>query len=427
MFFYSTRDKNNHKTVSKAILQGLAEDGGLFVPEYFPQIDLANLDPKLNYPDFATKILQEYFAGDELQSKLADICKSAFNFPLPIQRLNNNTYIMELFHGPTLSFKDFGARFLAECMCRLSKDHSTTIMVATSGDTGSAVASAFHQKPNIEVIVLFPKGKISRRQEQQITCWGDNILALAVRGTFDDCQKIVKQAFSDSWWLKRAHLSSANSINIARLLPQLTYYAYTSWQFFLKHGSKAGYIIPTGNVGNSTAAFWAKSMGFPIREIALATNANRVITDYLLTGKFETKPSITTIANAMDVGNPSNFERLNYLYNSIDSFKANVKAFSVNDEQIRATIIEAKNEFDYIVCPHTATGYFARKKLSDEPWIIAATADPCKFENIIEPIIYEKLPLAPQLQKALTNSPPLEEIDADLKQVQQALMHYIQT
>jgi len=421
MFFYSTRDKNNHKTVSQAILQGLAEDGGLFIPEYFPQINWAELDPQLSYPQFAAKILADYFKDDELESQLGEICQNAFNFPLPVKQLNDNTYVMELFQGPTLSFKDFGARFLAECMTRLSKNRKTTIIVATSGDTGSAVASAFHQKSNVDVVVMFPKGQISQRQEKQITCWGDNILAVAVEGTFDDCQKIVKQAFSDEWWKSRAHLSSANSINIARLLPQLTYYAYTSWQFQLAHNEPAAYIIPTGNVGNSTAAFWAKAMGFPIREIALATNANRVISDYIAQGKFEPKASIATIANAMDVGNPSNFERLSYLFNTWDNFKANVQAISVNDQQIREVIQAVNSQYNYVVCPHTATAYFARQQLSPQKWIMVATAAPSKFETVIEPIIQTKLAVPEQLQILLDKPQYLVETQADIKQVQQAL------
>lgn len=427
MFFHSTRDLNNKKTVSQAILQGLSEEGGLFVPEYFPQINWQNLDKNLSYPEFAAKILTEYFQGDELESQLSDICHNAFNFPLPIEKLNDTTYIIELFQGPTLSFKDFGARFLAECMSRLSKERKTTIIVATSGDTGSAVASAFHAKPNVNVVVMFPQGQISQRQEQQITCWGDNILAVAVKGTFDDCQKIVKQSFNESWWTDRAHLSSANSINIARLLPQLTYYAYTSWQFYLQHGVAAGYIIPTGNVGNSTAAFWAKAMGFPIREIVLATNANRVISDYISNGKFEPKASVATIANAMDVGNPSNFERLSFLHqNDWQQFTNNVQAFSVNDDQIRAIIKEVKDNFNYVVCPHTATGYFARKELSaDKPWIIAATAAPSKFETIIEPIIGEVLPIAPQLQVLLAKPTYKVETNASMQEVQTAFANNV--
>lgn len=421
MLFYSTRDINNKKTVSQAILQGLAEDGGLFVPEYFPQIDWKSFDSTLSYPEFASKVLADYFIGDELEPQLKAICQNAFNFELPVKELNNNTYVMELFHGPTLSFKDFGARFLAECMTRLSKNRKTIIIVATSGDTGSAVASAFHKKQNVNVIVMFPKGQISSRQEKQITCWGDNILAVAVNGTFDDCQKIVKQSFSDEWWTKQAHLSSANSINIARLLPQLTYYAYTSWQFYLNHGEKAGYIIPTGNVGNSTAAYWAKAMGFPIREIVLSTNANRVISDYINTSKFEPKTSIATIANAMDVGNPSNFERLSFLHkNNWEEFKDNVRSFSVNDDNIRKTIKEVKQNFNYIMCPHTATGYFARKELNDQKWIIASTAAPSKFETIIEPIIGEKLIVDAQLQALLGKSSHAVEANPEMKEIQEA-------
>jgi threonine synthase len=421
MFFYSTRDKNNRKSVSAAILQGLAEDGGLFVPEYFPQINLTKLDPNLSYPEFAALILQEYFQGDELADQLAAICHNAFNFPLSIQQLDNSTAVMELFHGPTLSFKDFGARFLAECLSRLSQERPTTIVVATSGDTGSAVASAFYQKPNVEVVVMFPKGQISERQQQQITCWGDNILSVAVKGTFDDCQKIVKQAFSNNWWTTRSHLSSANSINIARLLPQLTYYAYTSWRHWLNQSTSVGYIIPTGNVGNSTAAFWAKAMGFPIREIVLATNANRVLAEYAVTGNFIPKPSVATIANAMDVGNPSNFERLSHLYPSWDSFKQNVKVFSANDEEIRQIIQEVQTKFAYVMCPHTATGYFARKQVNLNPWIIAATADPCKFETIIEPLLATKLPVATQLQTLLNHPAQLVEVNPQIEEVQQAL------
>ena len=402
MLFYSTRDKNNKKTVSQAIVQGLAEDGGLFVPEYFPQIDWKSLDRNLSYPSFAAKILADYFSDDVLEAQLINICQNAFSFAIPLVELNDNTIIMELFQGPTLSFKDFGARFLAECMSRLSKDQKTIIIVATSGDTGSAVASAFHKKSNVDVIVMFPTGQISARQEQQITCWGDNILAVSVNGTFDDCQKIVKQSFNEDWWKQQAHLSSANSINIARLLPQLTYYAYISWQYFLENKQEIGFVIPTGNVGNSTAAYWAKAMGFPIREICLATNANRVISDYISTNKFEPKASIATIANAMDVGNPSNFERLLHLHNNEhDIFTQNVTSYSVTDEQIRETIKEVKQKHNYIVCPHTATGYFVRKKLNDKPWIIAATAAPSKFETVIEPIIEEKIQVPSQLSSLL--------------------------
>lgn len=420
MLFYSTRDKNNRLPLHQAILQGLASDGGLFVPEYFPQIKLNDLDPQLTYAQFATHILKAYFTDDSLSPAVATICHQAFNFPLVFKPLNDNTTILELFHGPTLSFKDFGARFLAQCLGHLNHE-PRTILVATSGDTGSAVASAFHAQPNTQVVIMFPEGQISQRQQQQITCWGENILALAVDGTFDDCQKIVKQAFHEPWWHKRGHLSSANSINIARLLAQLTYYAYSSWQFCLQHQQSVGYVIPTGNVGNSTAAFWAKAMGFPIREIVLATNANRVISHYIDQGKFTPQASIATLANAMDVGNPSNFERLTHLYDTHAEFKAHVRAFSCSDEAIRQAIISAYRQFNYILCPHSATAYFARQKLSTQPWIITATAAAAKFETILEPLLGLQLPLPEQLQALLHKPTHLVKVSATMAAVQQAV------
>lgn len=406
MYFVSTRNKEIRKTLSQAIHHALADDGGLFVPEYLPKVDLQQFTPDLTYPDFAQKILQPFFVDDPLAGKLSQLCNDAFVFPLPLKKINDNTFMLELFHGPTSSFKDFGARFLAECLNVMSAQQKTTIMVATSGDTGSAVASAFYQKSNINVIILYPDKQISDRQQHQITCWDNNILALAVDGTFDDCQHLVKTAFQDSWWQTNMHLSSANSINIGRLLPQIVYYAYSSVQFYHRYKIFPGFIVPTGNLGNATAGYWAKMMGFPIRDIVIATNANKVISDYLDTGEYHPRKSIQTLANAMDVGNPSNFERLQHLFNTHDAFKHNVKAISVNDDEIRQTIKDIYTQYSIIICPHTATSCFARQQLSAQPWIVVATADPSKFETIIEPIIETKVPIAPQL-KALLNKPTL--------------------
>lgn len=421
MYFISTRNAAIPKTLSEAIQSGLAEEGGLFVPEHFPKVDLTQFTTELSYPEFAQKVLQEFFLGDPLDEKLSQLCRNAFTFQVPLSRLSDNTFILELFHGPTSSFKDFGARFLAECLNLLSEKHKSTIMVATSGDTGSAVASAFYGKSNINVIILYPDNKISARQQHQITCWGDNVLALAVDGTFDDCQLLVKSAFQDPWWQRHMHLSSANSINIGRLLPQMIYYAYTSVHFYQRYKTFPGFIVPTGNLGNATAGYWAKQMGFPIREIVLATNANHVIQDYLASGEYSPRPSIATLANAMDVGNPSNFERLHYLFNNFDEFKANVTAFSTNDDDIRKTIKEVYQQYNTIICPHTATAYFARQKLSAEPWIVVATADPCKFDTIIEPIIQAKVPVAPQLQELLDKPTHILKIDNSLLAIQKIL------
>ncbi len=427
MYFITTRDKNTRKSASQAIRSGLAPDGGLFIPEYLPRVDLKKFTPDLSYPEFAAILLQEFFLDDELKDKLPELCNNAFTFPAPLTTINNNTYMLELFHGPTSSFKDFGARFLAECFNVLFEKNKATIIVATSGDTGSAVASAFYQKSNVNVIVLYPYGQITERQEHQIACWDTNILALAVDGTFDDCQHLVKSAFRDPWWQSHMHLSSANSISIGRLLPQIVYYAYSSLQFYRQHQTVPGYIVPTGNLGNATACYWAKEMGFPIREIVLATNANRAIPDYLHTGEFHPRPSISTLANAMDVGNPSNFERLLHLFNTYDEFKKNVRAISADDEDIKVTIKEMFQDYHTIVCPHTATAFHARKQLSELPWIAVATADASKFSTIIEPIIKTDIPISPQLQALLDRPVRIIKVTNTLEDIQATLTHYWDT
>jgi threonine synthase len=421
MKFISTRNSQISQSLSGAIFTGLAEDGGLFIPETFPQINLKYFAAGLSYPEFAEQTLKAFFKDDPLESQLLSICRNAFNFPMPLQTLNNNTFVLELFHGPTSSFKDFGARFLAECLNKISSTDKTTIMVATSGDTGSAVASAFYKKANVNVIILYPNKQVSERQAHQITCWGDNVIGLAVDGSFDDCQALVKAAFKDLWWQKEMKLSSANSINIGRLLPQMVYYAYSSMEFYERTQTAPGFIIPTGNLGNATAAYWAKQMGFPIREIVLATNANTTIPDYLKTGTYQPRPSVSTLANAMDVGNPSNFERLSSLFKSHEIFKNNVSAISVNDEAIKKTIKAIYQNNHMIICPHTATACFARNTLSDKPWIIVATADPCKFETVIEPLIDTKVPVAPALQSLLNRPTQIIEINKTLESIQKVL------
>lgn len=419
MHFFSTRNTNIRKSLSEAILSGLAEDGGLFVPEYFPKVDLKQFSSGLSYPAFAEKVLRPYFADDLLESSLNKICQDSFTFPIPLQQLNETDFILELYHGPTLSFKDFGARFLAECLN--VENQKITILVATSGDTGSAVASAFYRKKNMNVVILYPKGKISKRQEQQMICWGENVLALAVEGSFDDCQRLVKTAFQDANWRKQYHLSSANSINIGRLLPQTTYYAYHSLRFYREHNAAPGFIIPTGNLGHATAAYWAKLMGFPIREIVVSTNANQTISDYIKSGKFTPRASVATLANAMDVGNPSNFERLTFLYPEFERFKQNVKAVAASDEDIRRTIKIIYQEYGVLIDPHTATAFFAREQFADEPWIMVATADPCKFEEIIEPIAGKSIFIPEQMQIMLEKPSNVIIVKPDLDEIQKLI------
>jgi threonine synthase len=420
--YISTRNRINPQTLSAAIMQGLAADGGLFIPQQMPVVDCEMFSAEMTYPEFACQVLTPFFHKDVLASSLPSFCKQAFHFPLPLKDLAPNTFVLELFHGPTSSFKDFGAQFLAQCL-NARTDGKKTIMVATSGDTGSAVASAFHRKENYRVIILYPEGQISARQEQQITCWDENILSLAVEGNFDQCQQLVKSAFKDPYWQSRGGLSSANSINIGRLLPQLSYYAYSALVFFRKYKAKPGFIIPSGNLGNATAAYWAKAMGFPIREIVLASNANRVVVDYLQNEIYQPRPSIATLANAMDVGNPSNMERLNYLFGKLADFKENVQAFSVNDEEIRIVIKAIYDKHGYISCPHSATAFYTRQQLSSKkPWIVVATADPSKFDEVIEPLINSKVPVTPQLQKLLDRPKKIHRIKASLEGIKALLV-----
>lgn len=420
MNYISTRNQSVILSLSAAIQDGLASDGGLYIPEHIPVIDCSIFSSELSYAEFAFRLLKNFFKTDKLFESLATICERTFHFPVPLKKLADNTFILELFHGPTSSFKDFGAQFLSECLNTLA-NCKKTILVATSGDTGSAVASAFYRKLNYRVIILYPDGQVSAKQEHQITCWDENIFAFAVDGTFDQCQQLVKSAFCDPVWQSSEGLSSANSINIGRLLPQVTYYAYNSLKFYRKNGDKPGFIIPSGNLGNATAAFWAKAMGFPIREIVLATNANQVIPDYLNSGNYQPRQSITTVANAMDVGNPSNLERLDYLFDSFSSLKENVTAFSVNDEQICKKIKRVYEQYNYIICPHTATALHVRDQLDKLPWIVAATAAPCKFDELIEPIINIKIPVAPQLQRLLDRPNNIVKVGASLEAIRKMI------
>ena len=384
--YVSTRSVTGDKsTASEAILKGLAPDGGLFIPESIPRIpEDFTLSKGAWYAMY--QAMKPYFEGDELEGDLEEIAKNAFSFPVPFHH-NEGKDTLELFYGPTAAFKDFGARFLAFSMEKLleKRNRDLCILVATSGDTGGAVASAFHNRKHLSVKVLFPKGRVAERQQKQLTCWDGNVESYEVDGTFDDCQKMVKDAFMDS---SLSGLSSANSINLGRLLPQMAYYVYASSLYKEIYGREAVFIIPSGNVGNSTGAFWAKAMGAPIKSIVLAVNANRTIPDYLESGEYSPRPSVETLANAMDVGAPSNMERLFALFPTYDEFSANVSSWSVSDDEIRETIKEEWEENSHIICPHTACGERVRRDhFRDDPTIVVATAHPAKFESIVEPIV----------------------------------------
>jgi threonine synthase len=434
MEFTSTRDPAQKAGFAAALLQGLAPDGGLYVPKAWPGLSPESFGKESDLPGVATHLLTPFVAGDALAASLPAITAEAFNFPAPLVPLDKDGHlsVLELFHGPTAAFKDFGARFLAACMSRLRKpdQRPLTILVATSGDTGGAVAAAFHGRPGIEVAVLFPKGLVSPTQERQLTCWGDNVKSFAVRGTFDDCQRLVKQAFLDPELRQQTELSSANSINLGRLLPQAVYYAATSLAVWRKYGERASFVVPSGNLGNAAACIWARKVGLPIGDIVLAHNANRTVPDYLESGEWRPRPSVATLASAMDVGNPSNMERLRALFPEARDMRAAVSAFTVTDDAIRARIRAGFDEYGQVWCPHTATGAEAFERLSaarhGEPkqkgrWVVVATAHPAKFREIVEPLIGRTIPVPETLAKLFARPTQCTEIEADLVALRAAL------
>jgi len=430
-FLYSSsRDPGARLGFSAALLQGLAPDGGLYVPAEWPQLPLGAFDGAAALPEVAQRLLAPLLAGDPLAGELASIAAEAFDFPAPLVPLSadGRLAVLELFHGPTAAFKDFGARFLAACFARLrgAASRPLTILVATSGDTGGAVAAAFHRRPGIEVAVLFPKGLVSPTQERQLTCWGDNVRSLAVRGTFDDCQRLVKQAFLDPQLREQRALSSANSINLGRLLPQAVYYAATSLAVYRQYGESASFVIPSGNLGNSLACLWARRLGLPIAQVVLAHNANRSVPDFLESGEWRPRPSIATLASAMDVGNPSNMERLRALYPRLGELRAAVSATSVTDEEIRARIRAGFSTYGQVWCPHTATAAEAFERLPPGErargrWVLVATAHAAKFREIVEPLIGREVPMPGSLARLFARPVHCVEIDATLAALRAAL------
>ncbi len=425
--YTSTRDPALKAGFGAALVQGLAPDGGLYVPSVWPALSPESFAQTIDLPEVATQFLTPFVAGDALAGSLPEITRDAFDFPAPLVPLGEDgrLSILELFHGPTAAFKDFGARFLAACMARLRKPEQRplTILVATSGDTGGAVAAAFHGRPGINVGVLFPKGLVSPTQERQLTCWGGNVKSCAVRGTFDDCQRLVKQAFLDPELRARTELSSANSINLGRLLPQAVYYAATSLAIWRRYGEPASFIVPSGNLGNVAACIWARKIGLPIGDIVLAHNANRTVPDYLDSGEWRPRASVATLASAMDVGNPSNMERLRTLFPDVRDMRAAVRAFSITDDAIRARIRAGFERYGQVWCPHTATAAEAYERIGVEAgrWVVVATAHPAKFREIVEPLIGKPIAVPDTLAKLFARPTQCTEIDAELPALRAAL------
>lgn len=437
MKYVSTHGNTPPTSFSAAALQGLAPDGGLYVPDRLPRLPdsfWAEMSGK-SLPEIGYEIGQ-LFVDDLDGGRLRALLEDALDFDAPLVRLGEGLHVLELFHGPTLAFKDFGARFMARVFSALQqqRDREIVILTATSGDTGGAVAHGFLGVDGIQVCLLYPSGKVSRLQEQQLTTVGENVTALEVQGTFDDCQQMAKRAFSDEELNEILALSSANSINIARLIPQSFYYAYAVARL-QDAGEKAPiFSVPSGNFGNVTAGLIDQKLGMPVRGFIAATNVNDVVPEYLRTGAYTPRPSRRTISNAMDVGDPSNFDRIEYLFDgSHEAIRDHLWGVSVSDEETRSTIGEAHRRVGYLMDPHTAVAYRAVGDYREEaagyfgesdstPFVVLATAHPAKFRDVIEPVIGEEIALPDRLKECMSRSKKTVPMQNDYEQLKEWLL-----
>lgn len=399
MKYISLGSKDKTYTLKEALFKGLAPDGSLFMPECIPTLPQSFIDGfhELTLPQIAFEVLKPFVQEEVPEEVLQRIVEETFSFDIPLVKVEDKIFSLELFHGPTQAFKDVGARFLSRLLGYFNEGEARKLMVltATSGDTGGAVANGFHKVKGIEVIVLYPNGKVSPYQEFQITSPGENVHAFAVEGSFDDCQRLVKEAFNDQELRKQIFMTSANSINIGRLLPQMIYY-FHAVALLRKQGMNDAPVVsvPSGNFGNITAAMLATKMGLPIKRFIAATNANDVVPRFLLSGKYDPRDTIVTIANAMDVGDPSNFPRMYELYNNqLKTLSGSLTSFSVEDDQIRSNIQSLYKAAGYLMDPHTSAAFIGLKKEKtvDETGFFVSTAHPFKFGEVIDSLIPEGL------------------------------------
>lgn len=415
MICISTRGQAPAVSLKEAVLAGLAPDGGLYVPQHLPRLSDAWWQQQRgrSFQDVAAALALE-IAGDEFDHRaLESIVRDALDFPVPIVQLEQRLAVLELFHGPTFAFKDFGARTLARLMGHLNAGADPlTVLVATSGDTGGAVAQAFFGVDGTRVVVLYPEGQVSDVQEAQFTTIGGNVTAVAVRGSFDDCQRLAKQAFADPSVTARVRLTSANSISLGRLLPQTFYYAWASLQF----EDKPMISVPSGNFGNLAAGVIAWKLGAPIAAFSAPTTINDTVPRFLANGQVEPRPSVPTLANAMDVGNPSNLERLQWLFGGdVEAMRRVVSSSAHTDHEVRLAIRELHDQFDYVADPHTAIAYLGRGEL------FLATAHPAKFREVVEPVIEKPVQLPAPLAAMQARKKVALHIAADLAELKDLL------
>ena len=404
MKLYSTNNKNQFFSLREAVLKGLPDDNGLFMPSHIPALpsDFLENIKDFSFPEIALTMARTLLQNAVPDADLERIIYDAINFSAPLVGLDEHTSVLELFHGPSLAFKDFGARFMAQLMSYFNQnaDKELVILVATSGDTGGAVAAGFFKTLGIKVVILYPSGKVTPLQEKQLTTLGHNISALEINGTFDDCQALVKQAFLDNELTQKIRLSSANSINIARLIPQSFYYAEGIKQ--ANTNLPVVFSIPSGNFGNLTAGLLAQKMGIPIHHFVAATNSNDVVPQYLASGEYHARPSVRTISNAMDVGNPSNFARmLDFYCSTWNNMRTQISGFAYDDNATRAAMKEVFDKHQYVMEPHGAVGYLAlkeyQKKNPNTFGIILETAHPSKFVEDVEDILQQKIEIPERL------------------------------
>ncbi|MDA8692595.1 threonine synthase [Saprospiraceae bacterium] len=434
MKLYSTNDKNNIVDLKKAVLNAFPKDKGLYMPISIPKLDSRFLNNLYQYSliDIAFIVSQNLIGNYIPEADLYKIVSKAINFPAPVHTHDNRISALELFHGPSMAFKDFGARYMAELMSYFlrNEDRETTILVATSGDTGGAVAAGFHNVPGINVIILYPSGKVSPLQEKQLTTWGDNIKAIEVNGVFDDCQALVKEAFLDDHLKEKYTFSSANSINIARLIPQSFYY-FEGYKQVQDKAEKIVFSIPSGNFGNLTAGLLAYQMGLPVSKFLAATNINDTVPSYLSSGKYEAKASVQTISNAMDVGAPSNFTRMQHLFGDDSStwnnMKKLIKGYTYNDMQTKKTMKSILKKYNYIADPHGAIGYqacvdYLSNTTEDVHAVYLETAHPGKFGDVVEDTLGNPLILPKSLSKFLTEEKVAYNCDKEYTSFKKLLM-----
>lgn len=429
MNYYSTNNFNHKVSLKEAVIKGLAPDQGLYMPETVPLLPDRFFEQlsRLSFREMGYEIIGALFSEDLSPSQIKELVDHTLVFDAPLVKVEEGIFSLELFHGPTLAFKDFGARFCSKLMSMLQDKREIKVLVATSGDTGSAVANGFYGVDGVEVIILYPSGKVSELQEKQFTTLGGNVRAIEVDGVFDDCQQMVKRAFLDPELNGKMLLTSANSINIARWIPQCLYYFY-AWSRLPQDKKKAVFAVPSGNFGNLAAGILAERMGLPIAYFVAATNINKVVPDYLNGTTFSAKPSLQTISNSMDVGNPSNFYRLLALFGNDEMLlKEKVKGFFYTDDMTREAMRKVRSQTDYIMDPHGAVAYLGLKdfmQASPDQYqgVFLETAHPGKFRNVVEDTLNIQLPLPERLQAFMKQAKQADKMANDYGEFRRFLL-----